>query len=73
MAMKKHESESVGAKPRDHAHLRHHFLKHAHRDWRVWLMVALMLACVVVYVLSDNLSWRTSNGPSQPMPADNAP
>ena len=45
MSANKHDVESEGAKPRDHAHPRHHFWKHAHRDWRVWIAVVLMLAC----------------------------
>jgi hypothetical protein len=73
MGLKKHDVESQGAKPRDHAHVRHHFLKHAHRDWRIWLVAALMIALIVVYVLTGDLSWRPGNTTSQPMPANNAP
>jgi hypothetical protein len=25
-----------------------------HRDWRLWLVVGLMLAAMLIYVLSDN-------------------
>ena len=48
--------ESDGSNPRDHVHPRHHFLKHAHRDWRVWIAVVLMLAMILVYVFTNNLS-----------------
>jgi hypothetical protein len=60
--------ENEGAKPRDHVHSRHHFWKRAHRDWRVWCAVALMLALMVVYVVSDNLSLRPGKHPIQPTP-----
>ena len=43
MTADKNNVESEGAKPRDHAHPPYHFLKQAHRDWRVWAVVALML------------------------------
>jgi len=66
MSDNKHGVESEGAKPRDHAHPRHHFWKHAHRDWRVWTVVLLMLALMLVYVVSDNLSLRPGKHPIQP-------
>ena len=40
MSTKSNDAESEGAKARDHAHSRHHFWKHAHRDWRVWVAVS---------------------------------
>jgi hypothetical protein len=63
-----HDSESQGAKARDHAHPRHHFFRRAHRDWRVWVALVLMIAMVFVYVLSDNLSLRPGHraGPTTP-------
>ena len=73
MSANKHDVESHGAKPRDHAHSRHHFWKHAHRDWRVWIVVALMLAMILVYEISDNLSLRPGRHATQSTPAVNAP
>ena len=73
MSAHKHDVESVGAKPRDHAHPRHHFWKHAHRDWRVWAAVVLMLALMGVYVISDNLSLRPGKRPVQPTPEASLP
>ena len=61
-------NESDGSKPRDHAHPRHHFLKHAHRDWRVWIAVMLMLAGIAVYVMTDSLSLRPGKHAVQPTP-----
>lgn len=73
MSASKHDVENQGAKERDHAHPRHHFLRHAHRDWRVWVVVALMIAMVLVYVMSDNLSLRPGHHARQSTPAVNAP
>jgi hypothetical protein len=68
MSHKKHDVESQGSKPRDHLHPRHHFWKHAHRDWRVWTAVILMLALMGVYVITDNLSLRPGKRMGQPTP-----
>jgi hypothetical protein len=73
MSAHKHDVESQGANPRDHLHRRHHFLKHAHRDWRVWFAVSLMLALILVYEISDNLSLRPGKRASQPTPEALAP
>jgi len=73
MSAHKHDVESEGAKPRDHAHPRHHYWKHAHRDWRLWLAVMLMLALMMVYVVTIDLSHRPGKQVGQPTPAANAP
>jgi uncharacterized integral membrane protein len=67
--MSKHDVESEGSKPRDHIHPRHHFWKHAHRDWRVWFGVILMLAMMLVYVMTNDLSFRPGRRPMQQTPA----
>jgi hypothetical protein len=73
MSANKHDVEGEGAKPRDHAHPRHHFLKHAHRDWRVWVAVVLMLAGIFVYVMTNDLSLRPGKQARPPIPAANGP
>ena len=73
MSAHKHDVESEGANPRDHVHMRHHFLRHAHRDWRVWMAVGLMLAMVLVYEISVNLSLRPGKRATQPTPEAVAP
>jgi hypothetical protein len=30
----------------------------AHRDWRIWFFVALMLTAMVIYVMTGDLSYR---------------
>jgi hypothetical protein len=73
MSANTHDAESEGAKPRDHAHPRHHFWKTAHRDWRVWIAVVLMLAAIMVYVMTDSLSLRPGKSAVQQTPEANAP
>jgi len=73
MSANKHDAESKGAKPRDHDRPRQHFLKHAHRDWRVWIVAVLMIALTLVYVMTDNLSIRPGNREVEPMPAASLP
>jgi hypothetical protein len=73
MSKNNQDVESEGAKPRDHAHSRHHFWKHAHKDWRVWAVVILMLALMLVYVMTDNLSLRPGKHATQSTPEANLP
>jgi hypothetical protein len=71
--MKKHDVETQGMKVRDHLHPRQHFLKTAHKDWRVWTAVVLMLAMILTYVMTDNLSLWHGKHAIQSTPAINAP
>jgi hypothetical protein len=73
MSARKHDVESQGSKPRDHEHPRHHFIRHAHRDWRVWTAVMLMLAMILVYVMTDGLSVWPGSHTRHLTPAANAP
>ncbi len=71
---KKHTSENQGAKLRDHSQTHRSFLRNAHRDWRVWGVAVLMIALMVVYVLTDDLSLRPAGDqPVQPIPANVGP
>jgi hypothetical protein len=69
MSAHKHDIESEGSKPRDHTHPRHHFWKHAHKDWRVQIVVVLMLALIIFYVVTNDLSLRPGKTAVQPTPA----
>ena len=42
------------------------YWKHAHRDWRIWFCVILMLTAMVVYLMTGDLRWPF-HGHSQPM------
>ena len=68
MSASKHNVESEGAKPHDHVHPRHHFWRHAHRDWRVWVAAMLMVALILVFVMTNNLSLGWGKRTAQPNP-----
>ena len=69
MTANKHNSENKGAKLRDHSRPQPHFWHQAHRDWRVWCAVVLMLAAMLIYVRTENLSLRPGEPATQAMPA----
>jgi type II secretory pathway component PulL len=49
-----HNSDLEGRRP---------YWTRAHRDWKFWVALSLMLAAMVVYVMSDNLTfWPRSQG-----------
>lgn len=73
MSHNKHDTENEGSKPRDHTHTRHHGWKHIHKDWRLWAAVVLMLALILVYVITVDLSLRPGKSAVPPTPAANAP
>lgn len=73
MSAKHHGNESVGSNPRDHARLPRHFLANAHKDWRVWVGAVLLLAGILIYVMTDNLSLRPGKPAGQPVPIANTP
>jgi hypothetical protein len=73
MSANKHSLEHVGENPRDHAQPRRLSWKHAHKDWRVWVVAVVLIALVLVYVVTDNLSLRPGHPAGPPMPAANAP
>jgi hypothetical protein len=49
----------------DHAH--RPYWQRAHRDWRVWVGVVLMLAAMMIYLMSDDLAWRPRLQPQPPL------
>jgi hypothetical protein len=42
------------------------YWRRAHRDWRIWFCVVLMLAAMVVYLMTGDLRWPFHGHP-QPM------
>ena len=68
MSPNTHDVESEGSKPRDHVHTVKHVWR-PHKDWRVWTAVVLMLVLILVYVVTNNLSLRPGQTPTQPTPA----
>jgi hypothetical protein len=43
------------------------YWKQAHRDWRVWVGVIVIMAAMVVYVMSQDLSLRPRTHPQTPV------
>jgi hypothetical protein len=43
-----------------------------HKDWRMWVVVVLMLVGILTYVMTMDEAMRPA-GVGQPMPADSAP
>jgi hypothetical protein len=50
-----------GPDPGSVHHHAHHdqrpYWKSAHRDWRIWVALLIMLAAITIYVLSDDLAF----------------
>ena len=43
------------------------YWKRAHRDWRFWGAVFLMLAAMIIYMMSEYQAWRPRIQPQQPV------
>ena len=65
----KHNSENQGAKLRAHEDAPSPYWRRAHLDWRVWVVVALMIVLMFVYVMTDSLSINPGPRVGTPMPA----
>jgi len=51
----------------DNVHRSHRpYWKRAHRDWRIWFYVILMLAAMLIYLMTGDLRWPIHAHP-QPM------
>jgi hypothetical protein len=62
----KHEHKSHGdpnGGPINHGHPP--YWRRAHRDWRIWFCVIVMLAAMVVYLMTGDLRWRFGGQPQQ--------
>lgn len=44
-----------------------------HKDWRIYLGVALMLVAIFIYLATMDESWRPSGQVDQPLPAASGP
>jgi hypothetical protein len=54
----------------DNVHPSHRpYWKRAHRDWRIWFGVILMLAAMLAYLATGDLRWRIQAQPSHPVSA----
>lgn len=68
------EREHHGHRHGHHGHgeVEHHGRKSSglHKDWRMWLIVGLMLAAMAAYVLTMDESLQPGDAPGEPMPAE---
>ena len=71
--MHHHDTESQGSKPRDHQHIRHHIVRHVSTNWRFYAAVMLMLALVLAYDFTMDLSFLPGKGAGPRQPAANMP
>jgi len=51
------ESESIG--------FHRPYWKRAHKDWRLWIAVGLMLIAMFTYIASGDLAWRPPTNAQQ--------
>lgn len=42
------------------------YWKNAHRDWRFWVGVLMVVGAMAVYVMTENLAFRPGAQPSAP-------
>jgi hypothetical protein len=45
------------------------YWQRAHRDWKFWVGLVLMLAAMMIYVVTNNLALRPGRPPQRQMPA----
>ena len=69
MSKTKHSHQSYGGEDSDGVNHGFHrpYWKHAHRDWRLWVAVFLMLVALFTYVMTDDLAWRPRTQRQQPI------
>jgi hypothetical protein len=50
------------------------YWKRAHKDWRFWIALLLMIAAMIIYVVSEDFAWLPRNRLQQPRqtPAENS-
>jgi hypothetical protein len=62
------ETKSSGHSP-DNVHRSHRpYWKRAHRDWRIWFCVIVMLIAMFVYVATDGFGWQIQGKPQSRQP-----
>jgi hypothetical protein len=52
----------------EHAQSHHPYWRRAHRDWKLWVVVLLMLGAMAVYLTSNDLSVQPHAPATQPVP-----
>ena len=68
MSESKHSHDNHGRLEHVSVHHDHRpYWKRAHRDWRFWVGVILMLAAMSMFVMNRDLPWLPRSQPRQPM------
>ncbi len=73
MTRKLHDIEILLSDPQDHAQPPRPDWKRAHRDWRAWFAMLLMLGMMVIYVVTDSSASSPDTSDGQPVPEIHAP
>jgi len=62
----KHEHKSHGDPHGGPIHQGHPpYWRRAHRDWRIWFCVIVMLFAMAVYLMTGGFRWRINGQPQQ--------
>ena len=67
MSETKHSEHQHGDPNGGSVHLGSPYWTRAHRDWRVWTGVVLMLAAMAVYLMTNDLAWGLHLQSQQPL------
>jgi hypothetical protein len=70
MSKRKHDHGNEGSNDNRPHHDPQPYWKRAHRDWRVYVAVFLMLAAMIIYLMTNDLAWGPRSEPQPPVPAD---
>jgi hypothetical protein len=69
-----HEQHQNEKQKHNNGHYEHRpYWKGAHRDWRVWVGVILMLAAILYYIMSDNFIFAPHKQLKQPSENNRTP
>ena len=65
MAEQKHDQETHKSQNHNKVHHDAPYWMRAHRDWRVWVGVVLMLAAMTIYLMTNDLAGWSHTQPRQ--------
>jgi hypothetical protein len=66
--MAKHKHHHSGGEESAGVGFHRAYWRSAHKDWRLWVAVGLMLVAMLTYIMSGDLAWRPGNQPQQAPP-----
>ena len=71
MESKPEQRPHGGANGGNLQHSERPYWKRAHRDWRIWVLVLLMLVCMGIYLMTGDLRWGFGGSPRPMTPIAN--